>query len=71
MVEEINELRANPKSFIAFIEKYIELQNKMSDEIKNGSMTMKSSDGKKDLEVINRNIKAAKEILTILDTLSP
>lgn len=69
MINEINELRTNPKSFIPLIEDYIKLQNEMGKKIKNGDMVMESSDGKTNLEVINRNIKAAKEILLILDTL--
>ena len=69
MAKEINELRTNPKSFIGDIEEYIMFQVKSSEDIKNGTSSIKSSDGKKDLEVINRNIEAAKEVIDILENM--
>ena len=71
MAKEINELRTNPKSFIGDIEEYIMFQVKSSEDIKNGTSSIKSSDGKKDLEVINRNIEAAKEVIDILENMEP
>jgi uncharacterized protein YkwD len=71
MVKEINELRTNPKSYMGYVEKYIKSNVRKIEKIKDGTATIKSSDGKSGLEVINRNIKAAQELLSILDTLTP
>lgn len=82
LFNEVNNFRANPKSYIPLVKNYIVAQNSMVSKIKDGSMSIKSGSGKLDkdnrmydvtpLNGINRikaNIKAANELLVILDTL--
>jgi len=84
LFNEINNFRSNPKSYTLLVENYIKTQEASVEKIKNGSMTIKSGNGKLDkdnkmydvttLNGINRievNIKAANEMLVILDTLPP
>jgi hypothetical protein len=83
LFNEVNNFRSNPKSYIPLVENYIRLQGLCVDKIKNGSMTIKSGNGKLDknnrmydikslngLDRIEANIKAANELLVILDTLT-
>jgi hypothetical protein len=80
---EVNNFRSNPKSYIPLVENYIRLQGLCVGKIKNGSMTIKSGNGKLDrnnrmydvkslngLDRIEANIEAANELLVILDTLT-
>lgn len=82
LFNEINNFRSNPKSYIPLVENYIKIQESCVDKIKNGSMTIKSGNGNLDknnkvynakslngLDRIEANIKAANELLVILDTL--
>ena len=63
MTLEINELRANPKSFIPHVEKYIMLNEKIIDRIKSGKCEVTSSN-KSGVDVINERIYAANELIT-------
>lgn len=76
IIKEINELRANPTSFIPAIERYIMFQEKDLERIKSGKTTIKSTSGTmtksngksntttiSDEELIERNINAANELI--------
>lgn len=82
LFNEVNNFRSNPKSYIPLVENYIRLQELCVDKVKNGSMVIQSGNGKLDkdnkmydikslngLDRIEANIKAAEELLVILDTL--
>jgi len=70
MTLEINELRANPKSFIPHIEEYISFNNEMIGRIKSGKTKISSSKLNGEAVIIDR-IKAAKELIEILNTIEP
>lgn len=83
LFNEVNNFRSNPKSYIPLVENYIRLQELSIDKVKNGSMVIKSGNGNMDknnnmynvkslngLDRIEANIKAANELLVILDTLT-
>lgn len=82
LFNEVNNFRSNPKSYIPLVEDYIKLQGMCIDMVKDGSMVIKSGNGKMDkdnnmyevkslngLNRIKAEIKAANELLSILDTL--
>ena len=84
MVNEINKVRGNPKSYIPVVERYIELQERYLNRIKSGkskitstSGTMTKSNGIKNTKsisgaaVVVRNIKAAKELIIELRNMKP
>jgi hypothetical protein len=82
LFNEVNNFRKDPKSYIPLVENYIRLQGLCVEKVKNGSMVIKSGNGNQDknndmynvkslngLARIKENIKAAEELLVILDTL--
>jgi hypothetical protein len=84
MIREINILRSNPKIYIPHIENYIKNQETMFKLIENNSIKTKQNvytedkagtiDTLKaftDADAINENIKHAKELIKILDTIKP
>lgn len=83
LFNEVNNFRSNPKSYIPLVENYIRLQESCIEKVKDGSMVIKSGNGNMDknnnmynikslngLDRIKENIKAANELLVILDTLT-
>ena len=68
MTIEINKLRANPKSFIPHVEKYIMLNEKTIDRIKSGKCKVTSSNGS-GVNVINERIYAANELISELNSI--
>jgi len=84
LINEINILRTNPKSYIPLIEQYIAFQESRLKSIKSGNLKVESISGtmnnsnnmechKKltDEDVINRNITSAKEAIIVLTNLKP
>lgn len=84
MVTEINELRSNPKSFIPHVEVYIKFNNNFIERINSGKMKIKSTSGSvtksnktsnsktiSGKDVILERIKAAKELIIILNSITP
>ncbi len=84
LINEINILRTNPKSYIPLIEQYIVFQESRLESIKSGNLKVESISGtmnnsnnmechKKltDEDVINRNITSAKEAIIVLKNLKP
>jgi hypothetical protein len=82
LFNEVNNFRSNPKSYIPLVENFIKIQESCIEKVKNGSMVIKSGNGNLDkdnkmynikslngLARIKANIKAANELLVILDTL--
>lgn len=82
LIAEINTLRANPKSYIADIERYIRFQEKDIEMISSGKLQTKvvsgtmSSDNKmtnstttNGIEVAKKNILAAKELIKVLNSI--
>ena len=84
MVNEINKVRSNPKSYIPVVEKYIELQKRQLKSIKDGKSTISSTSGTitksngiksskriSGTAVVKRNIRAAKELIIELKNMKP
>lgn len=68
MINEINQIRETPKSFIPIIESYISRNIRLLNMIESGKLKVSSSNGNLDTQVINSNINAAKELISVLDT---
>lgn len=68
MVKEINELRANPKSFIPLIEANISFNEKCLSRIESGKMKVSSTNGS-GKEVILDRINSAKELIKLLENI--
>ena len=68
MINEINNLRTNPTSYIVHIEAYITKQEAILKLFKMGIATAKSSTGANGSDVITRNIKAANNAINVLKT---
>ena len=81
--EEINKVRTNPKSYIPYIETYIETQEKMKLLIKKGKVKTTSFSGNMTnnntvknvkittgIDLINKNINSANELINILSKLN-
>lgn len=84
MVNEINKVRTNPKSYIPLIEDYIKMKGDMLVKIKSKKMKITSTSGKmtktngiknakriSGTAVIIRDIKAARELISILKKMKP
>ena len=84
MVNKINELRSNPKSFIGNVEGYIKTQEMLLEMLNSGKMKIKSTSGSLNSSngmsnskttngksIILERINSAKELIKVLDTLSP
>jgi hypothetical protein len=82
LFNEVNEFRKSPKSYIPIVENYIRTQESYVAKVKDGSMILKRISDKSDkenrmhdaisldgLDIIRERIKAANELLVILDTL--
>ena len=82
LFDEVNNFRNNPKSYIPMVKNYIKIQKSAISKVKDGSMVIRSGHGNQDknnnmynvkslngLDRIKENIKAANEVLVILDTL--
>tara|TARA_Y100000389_G_C17423628_1_gene498235 strand:- start:996 stop:1658 length:663 start_codon:yes stop_codon:yes gene_type:complete len=81
---EINNLRSNPKSYIPLVIDYVINQKNRINRIKEGKTKVSSTNGTMTkhngmvktktvtgIKLINRNIKAAEELLLILDNIKP
>jgi uncharacterized protein YkwD len=84
VINEINQIRTNPKSYIPKVEDYIKTQESFLDNFDRLNVNVKSVNGGLDVnnntvntktlvgkDVFIRNIKAAKDLINVLDTLSP
>ncbi len=82
--EEINKVRTKPKSYIPYVKIYIENQEKMKVLVKNGKAKTTSFSGNMSndntvnnvkittgINLINKNINAANELINILEKLKP
>ena len=82
--EEINKVRTKPKSYIPYVKIYIENQEKMKVLVKNGKAKTTSFSGNMSndntvnnvkitsgIDLINKNINAANELINILKKLKP
>lgn len=63
MISEINKVRTNPSSYISKAQLYIKMCEKKLEMIQNGSLTTSTD--------YNKHIDAAKELISILDTMTP
>lgn len=71
MISEINLVRTNPTSYIPKVKSYITSCNKKLKKIEEGKLRTSSSDGLTGKEVIERQIKAAKELINVLGSIKP
>lgn len=71
MISEINLVRTNPTSYIPKVKAYIAACNKKLKKIEDGTLKTSSSDGLTGEEVIKRQIKAAKELINVLNSIKP
>lgn len=71
MINKINQIRETPKSFIPVIESYIARNTRLINMVENGKLKVSSSNGGVNTQVIKSNIDAAKELISVLDTISP
>jgi len=84
MFNEINNLRSDPKSYIPLVINYIIIQKTRINKIKKGETKVSSTNGTmtksnsmtnkktvRGIKLININIKAAEELLLILETSKP
>ena len=67
MVDKINEIRVNPKSFIPEIKSYIGSNERMLKLITSGKVKITSNNGMTNADVIKSNIDAAKELINELN----
>jgi uncharacterized protein YkwD len=71
MVNGINQVRTNPKSYITEVESYITTQELLLEMVASGQVVIKSTRGGSTKDILNDRIESAKELILVLDTLTP